>query len=66
MAVVDGFLREFRLHGAMQGGTPGLARIYAERVARAAEVTGGLKTLASRPGGAGKASRRSELAEFWN
>lgn len=48
-----------------QGGAAALAQVYAERVRRAAEVTGGLKTLARRETAAPSASSTSELPRFW-
>ncbi len=48
-----------------EGGTAALARIYAERVERAAEVTGGLKTLDHHRKQAAPASSASELPDFW-
>lgn len=44
-----------------EGGSAALAQAYAERVRRAAEVTGGLETLSSRRTAGGRASAASEL-----
>lgn len=47
------------------GGADALNAIYAERVARAAGVTGGLTSLAPGQGRKGAASKASELCKFW-
>lgn len=49
-----------------KGGKGALASIYAERVRRAAEVTGGLQTLARRATKQHQSSERSVLPRFWN
>ncbi|WP_019195315.1 glycoside hydrolase family 15 protein [Afipia birgiae] len=49
-----------------KGGEGALASIYAERVRRAAEVTGGLQNLARRATKPHQTSRRSVLPRFWN
>nr|WP_176704605.1 glycoside hydrolase family 15 protein [Pseudomonas sp. K-62] len=48
-----------------EGGAAALAQVYAERVQRAAAVTGGLKTLDPRQNEPGRVSTASELPEFW-
>lgn len=48
-----------------EGGPAALAQVHAERAQRAAEVTGGLRTLSSRRTAAPQASRASELPPFW-
>ncbi len=49
-----------------EGGSAALAQAYAERVRRAADVTGGLKTLTpKRPASPPPASKASELPRFW-
>ncbi|MBX9727327.1 MAG: hypothetical protein K2X31_00305 [Sphingopyxis sp.] len=47
------------------GGAPALAQVYAQRVRRAADVTGGLTTLGGCKVAGPAASSRSELPRFW-